>query len=92
MLESEFSLELEELMELHLEQHNSIPMFMAGLIMDLFRKSTASSQVHYSTGALSQFLGLLSFLCSFCGAYFAWIRITLQRPDRQLRPSDLDEP
>ncbi len=47
MLESEFSLELVELMELHLEQHNSIPMFMAGLVMDLFHKSTGSSQVQY---------------------------------------------
>jgi hypothetical protein len=74
MLESEFSLELEELMELHLEQHNSIPMFMAGLVMDLFQKSTASSQVQYRTRALSQFLGDFLFLYSSCGACFAWIR------------------
>ena len=39
MLESEFSLELSELMELHLEQYNSIPMFLAGIIMELFRRT-----------------------------------------------------
>ena len=38
MLESEFSLELEELMELHLEQQNSFPMFLAGLTMQAYRK------------------------------------------------------
>ena len=38
MLESEYSLELGHLMELHLEQHNSIPMFLAGLIRELWRK------------------------------------------------------
>merc|ERR1719508_315362 len=38
MLESEFSLELGELMEEHLERNNSIPMFLAGLIMQLFYK------------------------------------------------------
>ena len=39
MLETEYSSELVELMELHLEQHNSIPMFLAGLTIDLFRKT-----------------------------------------------------
>jgi len=39
LLESEFSLELSELMELHLEQYNSIPMFLAGIIMELFRRT-----------------------------------------------------
>ena len=38
MLESEFSLELEELMEQHLEQQNSFPMFLAGLTMQAYRK------------------------------------------------------
>ena len=38
MLESEFSLELGELMEEHLEKNNSIPMFLAGLIMQLYCK------------------------------------------------------
>ena len=40
MLESEFSLELGELMELHLERQNSIPMFLAGLIRHLWRKQS----------------------------------------------------
>jgi len=38
LLETAFSTELEHLMEKHLEQDNSIPMFMASLIRDLFRK------------------------------------------------------
>merc|ERR1712226_1508329 len=38
MLESEYSLELGDLMELHLEKHNSIPMFLAGLIRQLWRR------------------------------------------------------
>ena len=38
MLESDFSLELGELMEEHLERHNSIPMFLAGLIRTLYFK------------------------------------------------------
>jgi mitotic spindle assembly checkpoint protein MAD1 len=37
MLESDFSVELGELMELHLEKHNSIPMFLAGLTRRLWR-------------------------------------------------------
>merc|ERR1712039_98279 len=40
MLESEYSLELGELMELHLERQNSIPMFLAGLIRHLWRKQS----------------------------------------------------
>lgn len=36
MLESEFSLEMEELMEQHLERNNSIPMFLAAVIRKLF--------------------------------------------------------
>jgi hypothetical protein len=47
MLESEFSLELVDLMEVHLEQHNSIPMFMAALIMDLFSKSFDTGPVRF---------------------------------------------
>merc|ERR1719414_36857 len=38
MLETEYSLELGDLMELHLEKHNSIPMFLAGLIRQLWRR------------------------------------------------------
>lgn len=38
MLESDFSLELGELMEEHLEKHNSIPMFLAGIIRTLYFK------------------------------------------------------
>ena len=45
MLESEFSLELGELMEEHLERNNSIPMFLAGLIMQLYYKQNESEDV-----------------------------------------------
>jgi len=38
MLESEFSLELGDLMEEHLERQNSIPMFLAGLIRKLYNR------------------------------------------------------
>ena len=38
MLESEYSLQLGELMELHLERQNSIPMFLAGLMKMLWRR------------------------------------------------------
>lgn len=38
MLESAYSSQLEELIDLHLTQEGSIPMFLAALIMDLFRK------------------------------------------------------
>ena len=38
MLESDFSLEFGELMEEHLEKHNSIPMFLAGIIRTLYFK------------------------------------------------------
>merc|ERR1719445_1175514 len=38
MLESEFSLELGDLMEEHLEKENSIPMFLAGLIRKLYNR------------------------------------------------------
>ena len=37
MLESEYSLELGDLMEVHLERQNSIPMFLAGVMMALWR-------------------------------------------------------
>merc|ERR1712150_49186 len=36
MLESEFSLEMGDLMQEHLERNNSIPMFLAAVIMKLF--------------------------------------------------------
>ena len=36
MLESEFSLEVEDLMEQHLEKNNSLPMFLAAVIRKLF--------------------------------------------------------
>ena len=38
MLESEFSLQMEDLMEEHLEKNNSIPMFLAAVIKKLFDK------------------------------------------------------
>ena len=38
MLESEFSLEVEDLMEQHLEKNNSIPMFLAAVIRKLFEQ------------------------------------------------------
>eukprot|EP00092_Neocalanus_flemingeri_P033116 GFUD01036011.1.p1 GENE.GFUD01036011.1~~GFUD01036011.1.p1 ORF type:complete len:782 (+),score=288.73 GFUD01036011.1:56-2401(+) len=44
MLESEFSLELGELMEEHLEKNNSIPMFLAGLIMQLYYKQHGAEE------------------------------------------------
>ena len=44
MLESEFSLELSELMEEHLERNNSIPMFLAGLIMQLYYKQNGGGE------------------------------------------------
>ena len=53
MLESEFSLELGDLMEVHLEEHNSFPMFMAALLIDLFAKSF--SQVGFSLHPSSGF-------------------------------------
>jgi len=44
MLESEYSLELGELMELHLERQNSIPMFLAGLIRHLWRRQSGEDE------------------------------------------------
>ena len=44
MLESEFSLELGELMEEHLERNNSIPMLLAGLTMQLFYKQNGADE------------------------------------------------
>ena len=44
MLESDFSLELGALMEEHLEKHNSIPMFLAGLIRKLYFKRHGISE------------------------------------------------
>ena len=44
MLESEFSLKLRELMELHLEKQNSIPMFLAGLIRHLWRRQSGEDE------------------------------------------------
>jgi len=44
MLESEFSLELGDLMEEHLERNNSIPMFLAGLIMQLYYKQNGGGE------------------------------------------------
>ena len=44
MLESEFSRELGELMELHLEKQNSIPMFLAGLIRHLWRRQSGEDE------------------------------------------------
>lgn len=44
MLESEFSLQLGELMEEHLERNNSIPMFLAGLIMQLYYKQNGGGE------------------------------------------------
>jgi len=44
MLESEYSLELGELMELHLEKQNSIPMFLAGLIRHLWRRQSGEDE------------------------------------------------
>ena len=53
MLESDFSLELGELMEEHLERHNSIPMFLAGLIRRLYFKKhgmTEDDEQDYNDG------------------------------------------
>merc|ERR1719398_565507 len=44
MLESEYSIELGELMELHLEKQNSIPMFLAGLIRHLWRRQSGGDE------------------------------------------------
>ena len=44
MLESDFSLELGELMEEHLEKENSIPMFLAGLIRKLYNRRHGVSE------------------------------------------------
>ena len=41
MLESEFSLEMEDLMEEHLERNNSIPMFLAAVTKKLFEKQNS---------------------------------------------------
>ena len=53
MLESDFSLELGELMEEHLERHNSIPMFLAGLVRRLYFKKhgmTEDDEQDYNDG------------------------------------------
>merc|ERR1711953_844547 len=44
MLESEYSLELGELMEVHLERQNSIPMFLAGLIRHLWKRQSGEDE------------------------------------------------
>merc|ERR1712150_468480 len=44
MLESEFSLEMEELIEQHLERNNSIPMFLAAVIRKLFDQQQQHNQ------------------------------------------------
>ena len=43
MLESEFSLEVEDLMEQHLEKNNSLPMFLAAVIRKLFDQEKAAA-------------------------------------------------
>lgn len=40
MMETEFSATLDELIDLHLRQHNSIPAFLSTLTMDLFGRTT----------------------------------------------------
>ena len=50
MLESEFYLQLGELMELHLERQNSIPMFLAGLMKMLWRRQNHEEEEEIEGG------------------------------------------
>ena len=50
MLESEFYLQLGELMELHLERQNSIPMFLAGLMKMLWRRQNHEEEEEMEKG------------------------------------------
>ena len=77
MLESEFSLELGDLMEVHLEEHNSFPMFMAALLMDLFAKSFC--QVGLPLPPSSGFLPC-------CGAAPFWAAPDVQGPGADSNP------
>lgn len=43
LLETSFSQTLTELIDLHLKQHKSIPLFLASLTVDLFNKQTLTS-------------------------------------------------
>lgn len=43
MLETPFSQTLTELIDLHLKQHKSIPLFLSSLTVDLFNKQTFMS-------------------------------------------------
>lgn len=43
LLETPFSQTLSELIDLHLNQHRSIPLFLASLTVDLFNKQTLTS-------------------------------------------------
>lgn len=43
LLETPFSQTLSELIDLHLKQHQSIPVFLASITVDLFNKQTISS-------------------------------------------------
>lgn len=43
LLETSFSQTLSELIDLHLKQHKSIPLFLSSLTVDLFNKQTLTS-------------------------------------------------
>lgn len=43
LLETSYSQTLNELIDLHLKQHKSIPLFLASLTVDLFNKQTMTS-------------------------------------------------
>ena len=49
-MESEFYLQLGELMELHLERQNSIPMFLAGLMKMLWRRQNHEEEEEMEKG------------------------------------------
>lgn len=43
LLETEYSQTLTDMIDLHLKQHKSIPLFLASLTVDLFNKQTMTS-------------------------------------------------
>jgi len=53
LLETPFSGQLQELMDLHLGQQNSVPVFLAAVLMDLFSRHTFDPSVSISVSAAS---------------------------------------
>lgn len=54
LMDTPYSRQLTELVELHLNRQHSIPVFLAAVITDLFSKQTFEESEVYSTMATSE--------------------------------------